>query len=410
VRVLRPATPTIDVHLPPKFFNLFQKARFKSHYGGRGSAKSRSYSRALVAKAHTSKELILCTREYQNSIKDSVHRLLKNEITRLDLQQWFDVTDRTIKSRITGSEFVYAGLKINADEIKSMEGVTITWLEEAQNTSDESLKMLFPTVRENNSEIWASWNPDDEDSPVARKCITKPPKNSIITKVSWRDNPWFPAVLEEERLQMLEDDPIAYEWIWEGGFRKIGNAVIFNKRVEYKEFDTPTDARLFHGADWGFSTDPSVLMRCFIQDSCLFIDYEAFGYGVELDELPGLFDIIPTARKWPIKADCARPETISHMRRKGFNISGAEKWSGSVEDGIAFLKAFKKIIIHPRCPNISKEARLYSYKVDKKQLDKDGQPVVLPIIVDANNHGWDSIRYALDGYIRSTGAPQIRSL
>jgi phage terminase large subunit len=132
-------------------------------------------------------------------------------------------------------------------------------------------------------------------------------------------------------------------------------------------------------------------------DDCLYIDHEAYSVGCELDHTDALFDCVPGARDWPIKADSARPETISFMRRRGFNIAAAEKWPGSVEDGIAHLKAFRRIIVHERCPRTAQEARLYSYKIDAKT----GQ--VLPKIVDAHNHCWDAVRYALDGFIQARG-------
>lgn len=129
----------------------------------------------------------------------------------------------------------------------------------------------------------------------------------------------------------------------------------------------------------------------------LWIDMEAFGHGVDMDELPQLMDSIPTARKWPIKADCERPETISYLRKQGFNITEAKKWQGCVEDGITHLRGFKMIHIHERCKRIAQEARLYSYKVDRISGD------ILPIIIDKHNHGWDATRYALDGYIKRRG-------
>ena len=146
--------------------------------------------------------------------------------------------------------------------------------------------------------------------------------------------------------------------------------------------------------DWGFAQDPTALVRLFVQDGALFVDAEAYGVGVELDELPQLFDSIPTTRKWPVKADAARPETISFMCRKGFRVSAAKKWAGSVEDGVALLKGFRRIYIHPRCTHAADEFRLYSYKVDKNNGD------VLPVIVDAHNHIIDAARYALDGYVK----------
>jgi phage terminase large subunit len=290
-----------------------------------------------------------------------------------------------------------------AESIKSLEGYQIAWCEEAQTLSSRSLRLLRPTIRNPESELWFSWNPESSDDPIDQ--LLRGPNRipgAIVVEANWRDNPWFPAVLEDERQIDQARDQDEYDHIWEGGYITISDAVIFRNRVSVEAFDTPPDARFFHGADWGFSQDPTVLIRCFVKDDSLFVDREIFGYGVELDDTPALFDSITTSRKWPIKADSARPETISHIRRKGFpNIGPAEKWAGSIEDGIACLKSFKRIVVHERCPHTAKEFRLYSFKVDRVTGD------ILPIIVDKHNHGIDALRYALDGYIRGRGTIQI---
>lgn len=396
---------------PPAFNGLFVPARYKVFWGGRGSGKSRSFARALVQLAYHGKETILCAREFQNSIKDSVHRVLRNEISSQGLDRYFKITDDSIKSW-TGSEFIFKGLHRNEDGIKSTEAVTRCWVEEGQRVTKESWQTLIPTIRGDefsdnpalrNPEIWVSFNPEQEEDATPQRFLVKPPPRSIIKKVSWRDNPWFPKVLDAERRHLLITDPDAYDHVWEGNFRKVTEATIFRHKYEVRAFETPHGVRFFWGNDWGFANDPNFLVRCFIVDNTLYVDYESVGYGIDFPELPQLFERIPGARQWPIKADCARPESISYMARMGFNISAAEKWPGSLEDGIAHLRGFDKIVIHERCTHLATEARLYSYKVDKRQLDDNGQPVVLPIIVDAHNHGWDAIRYALDGYIKKRG-------
>jgi phage terminase large subunit len=196
---------------------------------------------------------------------------------------------------------------------------------------------------------------------------------------------------------MLHTDPDAYQHVWEGDVLRISDAVIFKGKFEVRPFETPANVRFYHGADWGFAKDPTALVRCFVVANTLYVDQEAYGVGIDLDDTPALFDKIDTARTWPIRADNARPETISFMRQRGYNISGAEKWHGSVEDGIAHLRSFDRIVIHERCKHTAEEFRLYSYKVDKQTSD------VLPIVVDAHNHVIDSIRYSLDGLIRKKG-------
>ncbi|MBG3121034.1 PBSX family phage terminase large subunit, partial [Proteus mirabilis] len=196
---------------------------------------------------------------------------------------------------------------------------------------------------------------------------------------------------DQERL-----DSATYAWIWEGAYLENSDKQVLANKYVVQSF--PDDLwqkadRLLFGADFGFAKDPNTLLRQFILNDCLYIEYEVYGIGVELDHMPAFYDKIPESRKWPIKADSARPETISYLKRQGFNISAAKKWQGSVEDGITHLRGFKQIIIHPRCKETAKEARLYSYKTDRITGE------VLPVIEDKNNHCWDAVRYGLDGYI-----------
>lgn len=380
-----------------KFAPLLKRARYKVFYGGRGGAKSWIIARVLIRLAAQNRLRILCARQFQTSIADSVHRLLCDQIEAMGLSDQFKITDKSIES-LTGSEFLFKGLEKSIREIKSLEGIDICWVEEAQSVSNNNWEILIPTIRKEGSEIWVSFNPDDENDATYQRFVVNAQPDWVVVKVGWEDNPWFPSTLDAERRYMLATDPEAYEHVWGGGCRKVSEAIIFGKRVSFETFETPQGVRFHHGADWGFAADPTALVRSFIQDECLFIDQEAFGYGVEIDETPALFRSIDSSELWPIKADGARPETISYMRRHGFNIDAAEKWSGSVEDGVAHLKAFKRIIVHERCKHIGQEFRLYSYKVDKQSGD------ILPIIVDKHNHGIDALRYSLDGYIQRRGA------
>ena len=389
----------MTVELSPEFPAPFdclmhQSARYKVFYGGRGGGKSHAIAKALVCLSALKKLRILCTREFQNSITDSVHRLISDQIDMLGMDKFFNVQKTTITSSI-GSEFIFKGLARSIQEIKSTEGVNICWLEEAQNTSETSYEILIPTIREPGSEIWVSFNPEQETDPTYRRFIASPPPDAIVRKVNWSDNPFFPEVLNRERLYMLSVDPEGYQHVWEGFCRQVSEAQIFKGKFVVESFDDPPDGtRLYYGVDWGFSQDPTAIVRSWIAGNRLHIDHEAYGVGVEIDHLPELFRKVPGSDVWPLKADNARPETISHMRRKGFAISAAEKWKGSVEDGIAVLKGFEKIVIHPRCRHTAEEFRLYQYKIDKQTNE------ILPIVEDMNNHCIDALRYSLTGFIR----------
>lgn len=393
----------VKLEIPSAFLFLFQPKRYKVAYGGRGGAKSWAFARALVAIAHTKKVLVLCVREYQNSISDSVLRLLAAQIELMGLAPWFDVQKTTIISKLTGSEFIFKGLHRNSQEIKSTEGVDICWVEEAQSVSEDSWLFLIPTIRgsgEKRTEIWVSFNPQLEDDPTYKRFVLAPARaNAFIVKVGWQDNPWFTADLDEERRYMLQADPDAYEHVWEGHVRRISEATILRSKFQVMSFNTPTKVdRFFYGVDWGFSKDPTVLVRCFIMNKCLYVDYEAWGIGIDIDQTKRrIFEAVPGALNYPVKADSARPETISYMRRQGVNIAPAEKWKGSIEDGIAHLRGFDMIYIHERCTHVAQDARLYSYKVDKKTNE------ILPTPEDKNNDCIDALRYALDGYIQKRG-------
>lgn len=381
------------------YHDLLRPARYKIFFGGRGAAKTRSFAEALVKRASREPILVLCTREYQTSIKDSVHRVLSNTIKRLGLRPWFDVNNTSIRSN-AGAEFIFKGLHTNVDEIKETEGIDICWVSGAQNTSEDSWANLVPTIRGDDSEIWVDFNVTDLEAPTYTRLVASTPPDAIIHKVNYTENPYFPEVLRKEMEYLKATDFRAYEHVWLGMPKKIDDSIIFGKKARVEAF--PEDLwkkakRLHFGADFGFAHDPSTLLRMFIIDNTLYIEYEAWGVGVELNEMAEFYDSVPGSRQWPIKADNARPETISHIRGEGFNISAAEKWKGSVEDGIAHLLGFDAIVIHERCVHVAEERRLYSYKKDRLTGE------VLPIIIDKHNHCWDASRYGLDGYIQKRG-------
>lgn len=433
-RQLDNARPEQDIPIPDKaLFLLEQAARFKVLHGGRGSGKSWAAARALIAIAHTgkwpgdffnpkvTKHLILCAREYQNSIADSVHRLLTNQIEEMGLDRFFDIEQKTITSLVTGSEFIFKGLHHNIQEVKSLEGVTIAWVEEAQATSKDSWQILIPTIRStpkmraegHTTEIWVTYNPYLSSDPTSMRFHEtgklRDPR-AIIRQMNWKDNAWFPDDMEDDRKIMLAMDPDAYEHVYNGSFLQLSNATIMRGNYEIRPFETPEKVdRFYMGIDFGFAESPNAATRSFVIDNVLYVDYEAYGRQVELDDIPTflrggvspktgrVFRGIPESDKWSWHGDAARPETISYLRRQGFHIDAAKKWQGSVQDGIAHLKGFRKIVIHERCVNLAQEARLYSFKTDPKTGD------ILPIVVDLHNHLWDSLRYALDGLIMARG-------
>lgn len=395
----------VVIDLPEWAQDFWPPARYKIAYGGRGGAKSWNFARMLALKAATSNLRILCARELQNSIQDSVHQLIVDQINAMGLSPLFQIQEAKIIGAY-GSEIMFKGvrgMKNNAQALKSLEGVDICWIEEGQTVSDASLKTLVPTIRKPGSEIWITFNPDQKTDPVYRLAMDPPP-GSIVRHVNWDSNPWFGETsLPAEREYMQRVDPDAYAHIWEGQCREFSDAQVLRGKYRIEAFEPqPYWSGPYFGADWGFSVDPTALGKLWIHDRTLCVEHEAYGVGVEIDQTPALFDKVPDSRKHIIRADSARPETISYMRRAGFNVQGAEKGPGSVEDGVAHLRSYEAIVIHPRCRHFAEEARLWSYKVDKLSGD------VLPVLQDGNDHCWDAARYALEPIIkRGTGRTRI---
>nr|ELR5135846.1 PBSX family phage terminase large subunit [Providencia rettgeri] len=392
------------IEIPTKLIPAFEgKYRYRCSHGGRGSAKTRTFAlmtaiRGYMAAMNGQSGVILCAREYMNSLEESSMEEVKQAIRSVPwLNDFYELGEKYIRTKCRSVSYVFAGLRHNLDSIKSKARILIAWVDEAESVSEIAWTKLAPTVREAGSEIWVTWNPERDGSATDKRFRKNPPDNAVVVEMNYDDNPWFPSVLEDERLNdQARLDSATYAWIWEGAYLENSDKQVLANKYVVQSF--PDDLwqqadRLLFGADFGFAKDPNTLIRMFILDDCLYIEYEAYGVGVELDHMPEFYDKIPESRKWSIKADSARPETISYLKRQGFNISAAKKWQGSVEDGITHLRGFKQIIIHPRCKETAKEARLYSYKTDRITGE------VLPVILDANNHCWDAVRYGLDGYI-----------
>ena len=384
----------MDVDLPEAFGELFTPSRYKAYYGGRGSAKSHSLCSAAVLKGAMKPLRIGVYREIQRSIRDSAKRLLDDKIEANGLSGFYESTDTEIRGK-NGTLFLFNGLRTNPDAIKSTEGLDLAIVMEANKVAQRSWDLLIPTVRKPGSEIWAEWNPHLETDPVdvMFRGPHGPPPGSLVRRVNWDSNPFFPDVLKAELEFDRKRDPEKYAHVWLGEYSRNSEARVFrNWTVE--DFETPPDAVHRFGADWGFSVDPTVLVRCHIVGRKLFVDYEAYQVGCEIDHTPALFDTIDGARKWTIRADSARPETVSYMQRKGFKIIPAIKGPGSLEDGVEFLRSYD-IVVHPRCKHVADELALYSYKTDPLTDE------ILPVLEDKSNHTIDALRYALEGLRRA---------
>ena len=429
----------IDIEIPPKFAVLFPKvfggnytpSFYKTMLGGRGGLKSTQAAKALLLHAYVRPLRILCARETMTSMKDSVIGKLEECRDMLGLQNFFEVGNTEVIGR-NGSQFIFKGLRLTPQEIKSLVNINFTWVEEAAGVTQHSLDILEPTVaRTTGSEIWFTYNPENDDDPVHSNYFVNWPKDdpkNIIIETGWEDAKemgWLAPEMEALKDRAYASDYDKAEWIWGGKTRKNNAAAIMADKCVVAEFtpDPTTWQGPYYGADWGFANDPATMGKLWINAGNLYIEDQVWGIGVDTPELPTLFTRIPgwwrfeydqqrkrfLTTKIPlpninIKSDSSRPETISQMVKMNVPCVPAAKWPGCIEDGVAFMRGFKQIIIHPRvhsrcdgntkdkCGCLVGEAKWYRYKVDKSGA-------VLPIVIDAFNHGWDMARYALEDLI-----------
>lgn len=389
--------PEKTVRIPEAAIPVFSKKyRYRGMYGGRGSAKTGTCGRMALSRGIAEPLNICCAREYQNSIDESVYKVLCDLINKYPIfKQSYIIQKRKIYSKPFAdgrrTEIFFRGLHSNPDSIKGIENVDICWIEEAENVAEYTYRKLIPTVRKKGSEIWLTWNPESSDSATYKRFIETQPINSIIKKLNYEDNEWFDETeLENERLDDLKRDPDMYDHIWNGNVITRSDAQIFKDKWKVRDFvrDPSWDGPYF-GVDWGFVDNFSVIRFSIdSNNNLLYIESEAGGSGIKIDDLASYVEKVPESTKHQIYADAARPDLITHLKDKNFNIQAAKKWPDSIVAGINWLKSFDKIIIHPDCVRTQEEFRRYSYKVDRLSGD------VMDVIVDKWNHFVDAIRYA----------------
>lgn len=392
-------TKKVDIGTPDWAIPLLSPSRYKGAKGGRSSGKSHFMCERLVERHIVDPDFSsVCIREIQKSLRFSAKRLIEKKIQTLGASHLFDITQTEIR-RVGGTGIIiFQGMQDHtADSIKSLEDFDVALVEEAHGLSRRSLELLLPTIRKEDSEIWFIWNPDLPDDPVDDFLVNNCPENAIVVHVNYLDNPFLPEVSRQEAIALQRRDPDGYAHVWLGGYNtRADNQVLAGCwRVDefepYEDWDGP-----YYGADWGFATDPSTLVECWVFERKLYVFSELYGHGIETDDLPEFYKGSPYAERYVIRADNARPETISYMKKHGYpRMQSVKKWPGSVEDGVSKLRSFDEIIIHPLCVHSIEEARLWRYKCDRLTGD------ILPTLVDKHNHCWDAIRYALQPIIKS---------
>jgi phage terminase large subunit len=343
------------------------------------------------------------------SIDKSSKALIEDVIDRLKLSSCFKITETNIINTINGSTIDFMGLlgrsKVDTrTKMKSLEGYDIVWCEEAEGMAYDSISRIHKTVRGEGKQIIYTLNPFLDPDPIFKFYREK--ENKLFIEMNYVDNPFCPADIIQDADESKRIDPVMFEHEFMGKPLRNPDTQVFKNKFEVRTFDLEEirkkqpDIRLYYGVDWGFSKDPTVGLRAYIYDNCLWVDYEAGGVGIEIDKIYIMLNELPEMKKWVVYADNARPETISYLQKSCYNIQPCKKWKGSIEDGVAHLRAYKMIYIHPRCRKTIEEFTMYSYKQD--EVTKE----IFPQIVDKYNHRIDALRYALTPLITNrSGRP-----
>lgn len=387
----------MQIQIPKKLLPIIKsRHRFIVIYGGRDSAKSHSIARLLILRAYSENVKILCTREIQNSIRDSAYALLVKIIQDYELSQYFNITREEIRCRTTGSKFIFKGLRHNIEDIKGTEGVDLCWVEEARNVSYDSWRILIPTIRKEGSQIIVSFNPDLIDDPVYDMFVTHKRPDALVIKIDWHENPFLSETSRKEINYMQVNNPQLYDWIYGGNIRATTEARIL-KNIIIHDFDIDKSRQPHFGQDFGFN-DPNAITQSYIYDNELFICREFFKSELDPDQLRENCLSLDWLIRQHIIADSSRPELIKMLNATGcFTVSGSRKNVGQPQKEGAFkrtmalyLKQFKKIHIHEtNCPNSAREFHRWSWQVDKNEK-------ILDVVADGDDHTIDATIYALE--------------
>lgn len=380
-----------EIQIPIEYKPLFNDDwREAAIYGGRGSLKSHTVARYLLLRARMSKTRVACFREFQNSIAESSHQLLADLIEMYEFKE-FKVTDNSIVNKLNGSDFLFKGLHHNEQSVKSIEGIDIAWVEEAQTVSEKSIDVLTPTVRKPGSKIIYTYNRLEEEDPVHKRLVLEGRPNSLILNVNYdvaMKYGWFPDVLRLEMEDDRERRPALYKHKW------LGEPNTQEGRI-YKDWamvdDIPHEAKIVrYGVDFGYSIDPTVIIAIYQYNGGYILDEIA--YQKELSNKT-IADILNNHEKALVVADSAEPKSINEILSYGVNIIPAMKGQGSVNQGIQFVQ-------HQRISLTKRSTKTRTaYLSYRWATDRDNKPMNTP---DDSVHEWsnpmDAIRYGLDSF------------
>jgi phage terminase large subunit len=390
----------LSIQFPAKLQALFRPCRYKILYGGRGGAKSWGIARALLIQGASKPLRVLCAREIQKSMKESVHQLLKDQIAALGLEGFYQVLNDEIRGA-NGTLFVFAGLKHNVTNIKSKEGIDIVWVEEAQAVSKHSWDTLIPTVRKEGSEIWVSFNPELDTDETYKRFVLNPPEGALVVKVNWSDNPWFPDVLRAEKDALKAKDEDAYLTVWEGYCRQTLDGAIYAKEVRLATTDkritrVPYDASKPVETFWdlGHRDKTAIWFAQQIGFEFRLIDYyenrqHKFPHYIKhLREKPYVYGTMWLPHD--AEADTVGQERTVKAQAEAHNFEVAISPNVALADGIEAARVIfdRCYFDEEKCADGLQCLRRYRYKVDPET----GQFSRVPLH-DESSHGADAFRY-----------------
>jgi phage terminase large subunit len=391
----------IDAKFPIVLQFLFESKRYKVLYGGRGGAKSWGIARALLVIGASKPIRVLCAREMQTSIAQSVHKLLSDQIKSLALDEFYEVQQNVIKG-INGTEFTFHGLKHNIANIKSVEGTDICWVEEAQTVSKSSWDTLIPTIRKEGSEIWISFNPSLEADETYQRFVKAPPQNSAVKKINWSDNPWFPSVLRDEKDSLKAKDFDAYLTVWEGNCKQTLDGAIYANQIrvateENRFTRIPYDASkpVLTFWDLGRADKTAIWFAQQIGFEYRMIDYyENQGHALShylkhLQSKPYVYGECWLPHDAQNELLASERTIAQQVEAAGFRVQITQKTS--LADGIEAARTFFAScwFDSDKCSDGLQCLRNYRYEVDPDTQQYSTKP-----LHDWASHGADAFRYA----------------
>ena len=378
----------VQIDIPVEYKRLFDRDwREAAIYGGRFSLKSHTVARYLLIRARMETTRIGCFREFQNSINDSSHQLLADLINFYGLTE-FKVTDKTIINTVTGSEFLFKGLHRNEQSVKSIEGIDIAWVEEAQTITQTSLEILTPTIRKAGSQIIYTYNRLLDEDPVHKRLVLEGRPNTLIINVNYDIGlkyGWMPDVVRLEMESDRDNRPALYKQKWLGEPTS-QEGRIYHNWVEIES--VPHEATLErYGLDFGYTTDPTAIVAIYKHNGGIILDEVTYLKGLSNKRIADI--ILARPEQALVIADCAEPKSIDEIASYGIAIAPCQKGKDSIRQGIQVVQSHK-ISFTKRSHNLRKEYNSYIWRTDR-----DGKTLSPNVPEDANNHLQDALRYGI---------------